>query len=187
MAAAQAGQVLHRFYRPLRRAQVREHRKGADRHRAVGHQVEEHRIGTAAEGLVGIGDRQIARHCQADQHVAGVGHARISQQAFEIVLEKSQHIAEDHGHGRQNPEQGRHLQAEGQTGRLALQPHEPEEADQGHEPGSLGHERQKRCYRRRRALVNVRRVEVERHGRNLEAQSRDHHQQRDLGDAGQCR
>ena len=55
---------------------------------------------------------------EGDEHVAGMGDAGIGQQAFEVVLQQREDVADRHGQGRQEPEQGRHLLAEADADQL---------------------------------------------------------------------
>jgi hypothetical protein len=124
-----------------------------------------------------------------------MGHAGIGEQPPEVVLEQGQEVAQRHRHRRQDPQQRQPVGAQDQAGvpYRALDGdgplradhfgrHESEDAEQGDETRRLGHQGQKGGVRGGRPLVDVRRVKMERHRRDLEAQPGHDHDQRDEGD-----
>ena len=127
----------------------------ADVHKGVGEQVEER----------GISAVRRAGH-KGDEHIAGVGDARIGEHALEARLAQRGQVAERHGDDgddRQGPSPCRLLGGKG----------DEQQADQGGEPCGLGAGAHESGDRRRRALIDIRRPHMEGDKADLEAEAGD--------------
>ena len=194
MATAQARQVVNGVYRRLRRVDVGQDREGAHRHGPVSDEVKQDRFDAVRLDRA-IAAAQVGRDRQAHQHVARVRHAGIGEDAFQVVLQQGQDVAQEHCYDRQEPQYRGHLSAERHADKAParldarrLDPrrgHEAQHPQQRREARHLGHVGQQRGPHRRRTLIHVWRVEVERHRRDAEAQARQHHDDRDVRDRRQ--
>ncbi len=142
--------------------------EGADVHEGVGQDVVEQRgnalvadrPGAGVEGTGGLVGGE------ADQHVAGVGDRGVGQEALDVALGDGDHVAEGH---RQEGEDGNEILPVVAQGAKALD----QNPDRGGEGGRLRHDRHEGGHGGRGAVVGVRRPEVERDRRHLEAEADD--------------
>ena len=144
----------------------REDREGADRHERVREQVEQ-------RGLTATRCRDL----EPDEDVARVRDRGVREHAFDVGLDHGRDAADGEREHRERPHR-----------RAPVLPvereREREHPDQGGEARGLRRRRHERGHRRGRALVDVRRPHVERHGGDLEPQpdeqQREARQQRPL-------
>ena len=130
-----------------------DHGEAADHHEGVGEQVVEGRADPPGRGGL-----------QAEQDEAGVVDRRVGQHPLDVPLDHGQPGADQQG------DDGQHV-----DDRLPVGPQHPERGDedpqQGGEAAHLGHRGHEPGHRRRRALVDVGRPHVERHGGHLEGEA----------------
>ena len=106
----------------------------------------------------------------AEQQIAGVRDAGIAEQALHVALRDGAEIAVENGDARDDDQQVGPLRGD-------VRHRDEEHAQQQHEARSFGADRQKRRGRRGRALVNVRRPDLEGKGGDFESQPGHHEHQ----------
>ena len=117
-----------------------------------------------------------AQRRHAQQQIAGVGDAGITEQTFQIALRQRAEIAVKNRDAGNDDEQVRPMRGHARHGG-------EQHAQQQHKSGGLGTDGEKRGRRRRRALINVRRPNLKRKRGDLETESnqnQQHAEQKDL-------
>ncbi len=191
MAAALAGDVFEGFGggagAAVARREKHEDAEGGGVHDAVGGEVEDDAGQSIAldfgalrvAGDVGVcsGQRR-----EPSKHVTAVGNRAVGEQAFEVVLEEAQDIAEGHREHGHDPEQADDLRREGPVW-AADGVHNFDESDKA---AGFGDEGKERGDGRGGALIDVAGVDVQRNGGDLEGESGHQHYDGEHGPGG-CR
>ena len=111
-----------------------------------------------------------------------MGDAGVGEHAAKVVLEQREDVAKRHGDGGHDPQEHRELHAERlpwKDLRVAGRQDVAQHAEQGGEADDLGDECEQCCHGQRGALIDIRRIEVERDCRDPEAKARDDHDDRE--------
>ena len=139
--------------------------------------------GQIAERPAGLGGGRRSGHRHAHQQVARMGDRRAGEQPAEVRLPQRHDVADGHRdrrqHRRQPPEEvevGGGGRADSRAGGLGChaEGHEPGEHD---DAGQFGERREHRGVAGAGPLVDIRGVEVHRHGRQPEGGAHDRHSQ----------